>query len=291
MQRKSGKSWKASRKLACVLFCILFLVDTGCNNKDTTKSEKPADEISAAPNEQNRDRFRELQPQAPGIHNQWWLRNDSTLLSFCLVVPTGLELETKVPLVLFLHPGSQTYSPFFAKEMVNSLVMPMLGDTRAIVVAPDILDNSWNNNRSTEQVMAILEEVCKTYPIDRERVLVTGYSIGANGVWHFVSRHPDFFTAALPIAGGPNPDYAEFKWTVPMLCLHSIADEVFPINNVRKAVDELQKIDRTVELIEINDASHYSSLAFIEPGRNAIGRIRQIWDMKATGGTPNQTDR
>lgn len=292
MHQNISASWtKTDRILAWISLCLVFLVGTGCKERDKPVSESPDEATSAVADVPERDRLRELHPQPAGIHNQRWLRNDSTLLSFCLYVPEGIELEPEVPLVLFLHPGSQTYTPFFARDMVNNLVVPMLGDTRAIVVAPDILDNSWTSEESTEQVMAILEEVCKTYPVDRDRILATGYSIGASGVWHFVSRAPDVFTAALPIAGGPSVNYAEFKWRVPMLCLHSTADEVFPVANVRKAVDELRKNDETIELIEINDASHYSLRAFIEPGQKALARIKEIWGRKAKDDPPVQADQ
>ena len=76
-----------------------------------------------------------------------------------------------------------------------------------------------------------------------------------------------------------------------MLCIHSTADEVFPVSNVRNAVDELHKTDKTVELFEINDASHYVSRLFIEPSQKGLARIKKIWDMKATGDPPGEANR
>ncbi len=276
-----------SFQCALLSFGLLTLAGAGCNNDDATVDNISADETANGPNASNKDNFRKLHRQNPGIHNQWWQKDDKTLLTFCLSVPAGLDPEDKVPLVLFLHQGAKTYTRFFANDMLGLLVLPILGDTRAIVVAPDILDNSWTSERNNEQIMALLEEVCKTYTVDRDRILVMGYSMGASGVWQFVSRYPDFFTAGLPVAGGPISNFADIKWTVPMLCVQSTNDEVFPAIALRRAVEQLQKIDMTVQLHEVNGISHYSAASYIEPCKYAINWIKQGWDRKTAGEVSN----
>ena len=54
--------------------------------------------------------------------------------------------------------------------------------------------------------MALLEGILETYNIDRARILVTGFSLGGRGTWFFATRHPDFFTGAIPIAGRPGDE-------------------------------------------------------------------------------------
>ncbi len=49
--------------------------------------------------------------------------------------------------------------------------------------------------------LEVLEEVRKDYPIDENRVYLTGHSMGGHGVWHVGLAHPDFFAAIAPSAG------------------------------------------------------------------------------------------
>ena len=45
--------------------------------------------------------------------------------------------------------------------------------------------------------------------IDTSRIYISGYSTGGSMVWHMVTRYPDFFAAAMPIASLYNPTAGE----------------------------------------------------------------------------------
>lgn len=45
--------------------------------------------------------------------------------------------------------------------------------------------------------------------IDTSRIYISGYSTGGSMVWHMVTRYPDFFAAAMPIASLYNPTTGE----------------------------------------------------------------------------------
>lgn len=50
----------------------------------------------------------------------------------------------------------------------------------------------------------VLDHVLSALPIDRDRVLLTGHSMGGHGTWHVGLTHADRFAAAAPEAGWPN---------------------------------------------------------------------------------------
>ena len=50
----------------------------------------------------------------------------------------------------------------------------------------------------------VLDRVSSALPIDRDRVLLTGHSMGGHGTWHVGLTHADRFAAAAPEAGWPN---------------------------------------------------------------------------------------
>jgi len=49
--------------------------------------------------------------------------------------------------------------------------------------------------------LEVLDLVKKTFPIDTNRVYLTGHSMGGHGTWHIALTHPDLFAAAAPLAG------------------------------------------------------------------------------------------
>ncbi len=57
----------------------------------------------------------------------------------------------------------------------------------------------WNDDQ-TDGVIAIIEELLKTYPIDEYRIYLHGYSNGADGVWQIAEKRPDLFAAMLPMS-------------------------------------------------------------------------------------------
>src|SRR5437764_129598 len=50
-------------------------------------------------------------------------------------------------------------------------------------------------------VLEAIEATCRSYSIDRRRIVLRGMSMGASGTWHLGLKHPDRFVALAPYAG------------------------------------------------------------------------------------------
>lgn len=50
-------------------------------------------------------------------------------------------------------------------------------------------------------VFEAIEDVCRRYAIDRDRIVLRGMSMGASGTWHLGLKHPDRFVALGPYCG------------------------------------------------------------------------------------------
>ncbi|MFC0212336.1 dienelactone hydrolase family protein [Paenibacillus chartarius] len=93
-----------------------------------------------------------------------------------------------------------------------------------IVASPQCpLDSNWIQQYDT--VIALLEIMTK-YPVDSERVYLTGFSMGGQGAWDFASRSSKLFSAVVPISGWYDPEKAReqfaaellpVKWTVEII--------------------------------------------------------------------------
>ncbi len=60
----------------------------------------------------------------------------------------------------------------------------------------------WWSYRSDGFVNGLLDDLCWKYPIDRNRVVLSGMSMGGFGSWNLGSRFSDRFCAVAPLAGG-----------------------------------------------------------------------------------------
>ncbi|MGQ9708718.1 MAG: prolyl oligopeptidase family serine peptidase [bacterium] len=52
--------------------------------------------------------------------------------------------------------------------------------------------------------LEVFDEAKKRFPIDSDRVVLTGHSMGGHGTWHIGLAHPDLFAAIGPEAGWPS---------------------------------------------------------------------------------------
>lgn len=211
-------------------------------------------------------------PQAPGIYN----RVLSPDQRYTLLIPTGYNAGQPAPLILSLHYGGIVV-PYYGSRLLEVLVSPALEDLGAIIVAPEAVAQGWDNAESEKQVLDLIREIKANYAIDESKTLVTGFSLGGRGAWYLAARHPDVFRAAIPISASPEEDATEVNWQVPLLVIHSVADEVVAFEPVETTVRALKEVDVQIEMIVVQDVTHYQVELFVEPLRAALPWIRKAW--------------
>src|SRR5439155_24562617 len=96
----------------------------------------------------------------------------------------------KQPLIIFLH-GSGECGKDLSKVQYNALLASTPAsnpDFTFIVIAPQMPEyRGWWD---VESLDAMLDHVLDTYPVDRDRVYLTGSSLGAYGVWDWACHRP-----------------------------------------------------------------------------------------------------
>jgi predicted peptidase len=212
----------------------------------------------------------------PGIHQLTLPLPGGQTLRYTLAIPDSYRGGQPAPLIVALHFGGRV-TPFYGRGMLEVLVLPALADLEAIAVAPDALDQGWDDALDEGAVLALLDHLGATLAIDRKRVLCIGYSMGGVGTWYLASRHPDRFTAAIPIAGRP-PGQLDVK--IPVYALHGRQDEVMPIGPTESLINHLSAGGADARLMVVNDATHYQTDRFVDPLRYAGGRwLRRVWGL------------
>jgi predicted peptidase len=219
------------------------------------------------------------EPEASGVHERVLTREGRSAVRYTLLIPSPYDPAQKYPLIVALHYAGQM-TPFFGKGILLGLVQPALRELAAIVVAPDAPGKSWDEPESEAAVLDLMEHIQKRYPIDPRRIVLTGYSLGGRGTWYLASRHPELFSAALPLAGSPPRDLksrAEALSKIPLYLIHSRRDEIVPLGPTEDAVRLLRAAGARVELVVLSGVTHYETARFVEPLKAAVPWIRSVW--------------
>lgn len=178
-------------------------------------------------------------------------------LPYRLLLPDGIESGEKFPLVICLHGGGGKGTdnqgagceamtvlsrPDVQKEHPAILLMPQCPEeAKWVSMVWDEHDRklggyNFKNTNTTDQMTAVHSlalEVIKKYPVDEERVYVTGQSMGGMGTWYMVMRWPELFAAAIPVCGVGDPRMAEAIKEVPIRTFHGALDKKIPPETTR----------------------------------------------------------
>jgi predicted peptidase len=212
----------------------------------------------------------------PGLHSLSLPRAGDRAIRYAISVPRNYSPSTPVPLILALYFGVGGGDAAGAGgDVVQLLIGPGFAELGAIIVAPDSIGGDWSNPENEKAVNALLDMVQARYSIDKKKVVVTGFSMGGAGSWHFAEKFPERFSAAIPVAG--RPPASASGWRLPVLAIHSRDDQVAPFGPTEARIAELQKAGVNAKLILLSGITHYETDRFQGALQQAIPWLREIW--------------
>ena len=215
----------------------------------------------------------QAEPLPRGFHRLEFAQGQNASLRCSLWMPP-LKSGDEAPLVLALHYGGEV-TPQLSTGFLETLVVPGLKKLGAVIVAPDCPGDGWTDAASERAVLALLDYAVRTWPVDRRRIVVTGYSLGGIGTWYLAARHPEIFSAAVPMAGRP---VADGGLRVPVYAIHGRRDEVIELDATRQAIDALRAEGIDAQLVTVKGATHYETHRFVAPLEGAAEWLREVWD-------------
>lgn len=130
---------------------------------------------------------------------------DASVQPYGVVVPRNYDPKKPIRLDVVLHgsrrPVGMSELKFMARFDEGDAENPSPPDQPFIELHPlGRVENCYRWSGETD-VFEAIDDVCKRYNIDRNRIVLRGMSMGASGTWHLGLKHPDRFVALGPYCG------------------------------------------------------------------------------------------
>lgn len=186
---------------------------------------------------------------------------------YVVFVPHDYTTDKEWPVLLFLHGAGERGTDgkkhvdvglgkaIRAREKTFPFiaVFPQCEDRQVAARrgwAPDGTDGA--------RALAILTEVEKAYRTDKERVYLTGLSMGGFGTWAIAAAAPNRWAAIVPICGAGDPEWAPKIAGLPVWCFHGGDDRVVSPDGSRRMIEALKNAGATPTYTEYPGVGHNS---------------------------------
>lgn len=225
-----------------------------------------------------------LESLASGIHK---IESLPGLGRFSISIPDRGDQAGRAPLILALHWGVEIY-PFVSHDFLAGFVQPDMGDSGACIIAPDRRSDTWDDPEQEATLLQMVDRAVSQLGLDPRRVAITGYSMGGIGSWHIAARHAHLFSALIPIACNPPASAMNASWQIPIYVIHGEQDELFPLSETRRCVEELEKQGVPIRIRVVEQATHFAAHLYVDALRKAVSWVGSIWEDPLINPPPNQ---
>ena len=209
-----------------------------------------------------------------------YLTNDGHTLLYRILYPVNYNPKIKYPLFLVLHGAGEkgndnvaqlTHGSYVFLNEINRESHP------AIVIFPQCpSDSFWASitekdryafdfkysdklNWPTQAAVDLVKSFVKDKNADKERLYITGISMGGMGAMEIISRNPDMFIAAAIICGGADLTYVDkYVKKVNFWIFHGDSDPTVPVEYSRKLTAALRAGGGNVKYSEYPGVKHES---------------------------------
>jgi predicted esterase len=184
---------------------------------------------------------------------------DGKEAKYFVFIPHAYKGDQAYPLILFLHGGGESGTD--GKLPLRAYLGPAIKKQEAtfpfIVVFPQSQKGTWNaDSEDGQRTMAILAEVKKELRVDKRRLIVAGGSMGGAGTWSFAMKHPDTWSAMVPICGSGDVKQADKIKHIPCWCFHGALDKGVSVEGSRRMIAALRAAGGTPKYTEYPEAGH-----------------------------------
>ncbi len=205
--------------------------------------------------------------------------------------PTDYDINSdkKYPLLLFLHGHGETGTDNETQLTVGGgsvmLINNLIERDNCIIIAPQCqhapvqvegigeyspewvsFGENWMQGARQDlpeiagagmyAVLDIMDIYLSDDKVDKDRIYVSGISMGGFGTWEIIAREPDMFAAAIPLCGGGIINSAEDIKDVAIWAFHGLNDDCVPVSGTQDMVEALQKVGGNIKATYFEGVGH-----------------------------------
>jgi len=204
-------------------------------------------------------------------------RQDGTLQPYVVRVPADYDPSRTYPLIVYLHGSASDETdicghPFISRGDVIEVGPFGRGPSNGFVPAEAQID-----------IAEAIEDAQANYPIDGQRIVLTGFSMGAYGAYRTFYETPEKFRAVAVFSGSPfheaegAPDFHKARYLepfrdVPIFVYHGEQDRNVRFDRTAATVAGLRAAGAQVEFQTEPDKGHEA------PGKAVIAKYHEWLD-------------
>lgn len=176
-------------------------------------------------------------------------------LGYTLSMPSR-NMTLDLPLLVYLHGAGErgTDLSHLARFTLPRLIAEGR-DFPAVILCPQCpAEYVWDN--IVDRVKSLIDTVAAQYEIRKDRICLTGSSMGGYGTWMMAMTYPNFFSAIAPVAGGGMPWRCTNLRTTPVYAMHGENDIVVPPMCSQLPVEALRALGGTVRFMLLEGCGH-----------------------------------
>lgn len=177
------------------------------------------------------------------------------------------KTDKKLPLILQLHGAGERGDggEDLSKVEIHGFARLMQQqDFECILVMPQCPKDTFWAAR-VESILKFIDQLKQEFPIDEDRVYLTGLSMGGYGTWYTAMANPSLFAAIAPVCGGGMAWNAGVL-NMPVWAFHGAEDKVVNVRNTEEMIERLQALHRDVTYTRLEGVGHNAWVhAYQEP--------------------------
>lgn len=171
---------------------------------------------------------------------------DPLTLNYLLFRPrdTTAVIAGKFPLIITLHGIGERGSELWrVKGEGLPKILDGYNSFPFIVVSPQCPSTTeWYYNDGVQVLLnKLIDSVIARYPVDTNRIYLTGLSMGGIGTLDLAIRYPQRFAAIMPIAFRIEPGWNVCALTnIPTWAFHGALDPIIPLSSAQSVIHTLE---------------------------------------------------
>lgn len=163
----------------------------------------------------------------------------------------------KLPVIIQLHGAGERGYGKEALKLVDVHGFSKLvaeKDYNCLFIMPQCPSDTFWAAR-VESIIKFVEEIIEKYGVDKDRVFLTGLSMGGYGTWYTAMAKPSLFAKIAPVCGGGMPWNASVL-TMPVWAFHGADDDLVTPIQSDEMINRLKLTNDDVKYTRMDGVGH-----------------------------------